>query len=320
MAHPFLSLMKPFIVQRGALLRGLLFLAVFRTTSAWAQPIDFPDPGSDPGATSGPPPIAVQAVYSTTGSGPAEFRGRDRGDSGASTYSIRLQGAVPLRPPTWMMPLGLSAQNVEFDALPAAAVPDAAHVLSLNTGVGFRMNEEWMFMARLSPTLYRTSGISSGDVGISGGLIALWRRSPSLTLMMGLLANPDGEFPVLPALGAQWTISPELTLSLMVPRPQIIYRPNERWSFHAGASLDGVTFRTSDTFGNERNEPRYNHALASYRDLRVGSGFEVRIKPKISLQVEGGYSVDRRLDYTRIDERVKFDPAPYFQAGLQLTF
>jgi hypothetical protein len=33
--------------------------------------------------------------------------------------------------------------------------------------------------------------------------------------------------------------------------------------------------------------------------------------------VEGGYSFDRELDYQRIDRSVKFDSAPYVQAGLK---
>jgi hypothetical protein len=102
------------------------------------------------------------------------------------------------------------------------------------------------------------------------------------------MANPDSEYTVLPAVGVNRTISSELKLSMMVPRPQIIYRQNQFWMFHAGANLEGSTFRTSETFGNEQNEPRYNNALASYRDIRVGAGIEVQVTQRLTLEIEGG--------------------------------
>ncbi len=296
-----------------------VFLLTF-TALAHGQFIDLPsggDPGKHPGSH---PPIDLQIAYSTTAARATEFRGHDRKDSGAESFSVSLQGRIPLSPPHWLMPLGLESQNVYFDEVPGAPLPEAAHTLSFTTGVGYRPDGDWMFMARLNPTLYRTSQIGSDDLGVSGGLIALWRQSPTLTWMFGVMVSPDGEFPVLPAVGANWAITPDLTLSLMVPRPQVIYRLNPQWSLRAGASLDGATFRTSETFGAARGEPRYNHALASYRDIRIGAGFDVKLTPRLLLQADGGYSVNRQIDYTRIDERVKFDSAPFLQVGLRVTF
>lgn len=317
---------------RRPLAGGLLLLALIGASSSFAQEFDLPPPGEDPKDMGSHPPINLMVDYSSTGSGTTEFRGRDRTKSGANSVTVMVGGAVPLgappkfeqgvpvSPPKWMMPLGLLSQNIFFDEVPGAPVPDSVHTLSLNTGLSYRLNEEWMLSARVSPALYRTEGVSGDDVGISGGLMALWRYSPTLTWMFGVMADPDGEFPVLPLVGANWAISPELTLSLMAPRPRFVYRPNQRWGFHVGANLNGATFRTSETFGTERGEPRYNHALASYRDIRVGAGFELRVNRQLSLQAEGGYSVNRKIEYTRIDERVEFGSAPYFQVGLRATF
>lgn len=324
--------MNTTVPNRRLLTSSLLLLALAGSSISFAQMPDFPEPGANPPDMGSHPPINLMVDYSSTASGTTEFRGRDRAESGADSVTVMIGGAVPLgappkfeqgvplSPPKWMMPLGLMSQNVYFDDVPGAPVPESVHTLSLNTGLGYRMNNEWMLMANVSPTLYRTDGISGSDVGIRGGLMAMWRYSPSLTWMFGVMADPDGEFPVLPLVGANWAINPEFTLSLMAPRPQLVYHPNKRWSYHVGANLNGAIFRTSDTFGTKRGESRYNHALASYRDIRVGAGFEVRVSERLTFNAEGGYSVNRQIDYTRIDERVKFDPAPYFQVGLRAKF
>lgn len=324
--------MNPTVSTYRPLTGVLLLLALAVSPTAFAQLPDFPAPGADPKDRGSHPPIDLLIDYSSVGSGTMEFRGRDRAESGAQSVTIVLEGSVPVgsppkleegvppTPPRWMMPLGLMSQNVYFDDVLGAPVPASVHTLSLDTGLGYRVNDAWTLMVRVSPTLYRTDGIDSGDLGVRGGVMALWRRSPSLTWLFGVMAEPDGEFPVLPVVGASWRINPEFTLSLMAPRPQLIYRPNQRWSFHVGANLNGATFRTHETFGTERGEPRYNHALASYRDVRVGAGLEQRLTPWLTLSAEGGYSVNRQIDYTRIDERVKFDPAPYFQLGLRARF
>lgn len=314
----------------GLLFAGGLMLLV--VSIAFARMPDLPELGTDPEKTGSHAPINLMVDYSVTGSATTEFRGCDRAESVASSVTVIVEGSMPLggpskfaqgvppTPPKWMMPLGLMSQNVWFDDVPGAPVPGSVHTLSLNTGLGYRMNDQWMLMANVSPTLYRTESISGNDVGVRGGLMAMWRHSPSLTWMFGVIADPDGAFPLLPLLGANWVISPEFTLSLMAPRPQFIYHPNKRWSYHVGANLKGAAFRTSDTFGTERGEQRYNHALASYRDIRVGAGFEMRVNQRLTLNAEGGYSVNRQIDYTRIDERVKFDSAPYFQVGLRANF
>lgn len=99
-----------------------------------------------------------------------------------------------------------------------------------------------------------------------------------------------------------------------------MFRPDSRWSFHAGADLNMTTFRTGDTLGTALTLPQYNDALGNYRDIRIGLGAGYRFCSSFSAELEGGYSVNRQIDYTRIDERVKFDPAPYVRLGLNARF
>jgi hypothetical protein len=48
------------------------------------------------------------------------------------------------------------------------------------------------------------------------------------------------------------------------------------------------------------------------------TGYE--IAHRLSLGVEGGYTVARELDYKHLDQTVSFDPSPYCQLGVKYRF
>jgi opacity protein-like surface antigen len=89
-------------------------------------------------------------------------------------------------------------------------------------------------------------------------------------------------------------------LNLMFPKPGVIYRVTPKLSLFAGAGLSGATFRTDDTFGTEIGQPRFNHTLATYWDVRAGVGAEYDFTRVFALSVEVGYSVWRVLDYRSV--------------------
>jgi hypothetical protein len=177
-----------------------------------------------------------------------------------------------------------------------------------------------MFTAIVSPTLYKFSQVGGNDIGVSGYLTAMWNYSPSLKFMLGVEFSPDSDLKALPIAGLDWAINDQLDLRLIFPKPRLIYTPNDHWSFHVGADLNIATFRTSDSLGTSIGLPQYNDALGTYRDIRIGAGVSYRISKTLSVEADAGYSVNRQIHYTRIDERVKFNPAPYAALGLRLNF
>jgi hypothetical protein len=289
--------------------------------AVWAQPENMmmPPPPLRGGDTNRPRLLQVNMDSSYTASGKAKFLGTKSGDSGAASMSAAVFAPLPLNE-KWIIPLGLMSQNIWLDSVPGAPVPDQIHTLGFNTGLGYRLNDDWMIMGMFNPTLYKFSDVGGNDIGLSGGINAMWRYSPSLTLMFGLMVSPDSDLKVLPMIGADWRINEEWDLRLMFPQPRLIYQPDEHWSFHFGANMVGTTFRSSDTLGNSISLPQYNDALATYRDIRVGGGVGYQFSKTFRLEVEAGYSVSRQIDYTRIDETVNFDPAPCVRLGLNIGF
>jgi len=289
---------------------------------ATPQTIDFgimPQPPGvrEPGVR--PPLFDVTLESSYTAAGETKFRGAKFGDSDAFNVNLGLSARVPLNE-HWIAPLQLRSQNLYLGSVSGAPLPDDIHTLQFGTGLGYRPNNRWMFMVRVSTALYKLSDIGSDDVGVSGGLTAMWNYSPSLRFMFGVMYSPDSDLKVLPMVGVDWAINEEFDLRLMLPKPRLIYKPNDHWRFHVGADLNMVTFRTSNSLGTSIGLPQYNDALGTYRDIRIGVGGGYQLKRTLTLEADAGYSVSRQIDYTRIDERVKFDPAPYVHINLRWSF
>lgn len=266
-----------------------------------------------------PPLYDVTLESSYTAAGNTKFRGTNFGDSDAYSISLGLSTRVQLNE-YWSIPLSLRSQNLVLGSIAMAPVPDLINTLQFGTGLSYRPNDRWMFMALVSPTLYKFSDFGGNDIGVTGGVTAMWIYSPSLKFMAGVMFSPDGEYKVLAMAGLDWAIYDQLDLRLLFPKPGLVYTPNDQWSLRVGADLNIAIFRTSDSLGTDIGLPRYNDALGSYRDIRIGAGAGYRISKNLSVDVNGGYSVYRQIYYIRIDERVRFDPAPYASLGLRLSF
>lgn len=294
-------------------------VAVLSPTAGWAQPENImmsrPFRGGD---TSRPPLFQMNMDGGYTASGKAKFLGTNSGDSGAANLSAAVVASLPLNE-EWIIPLGLMSQNIWLDSVPGVPVPDQIHTLSFNAGLGHRLNDDWMIRGTLNPTLYKFNNVGGNDIGLSGGVNAMWRYNDSLMLMFGLMVAPDSDLPVMPMVGANWRINQQWDLRLLFPQPRLVFQPNEHWNFHAGANLVGATFHSSDTLGTSIGRPQYNDALATYRDIRLGAGFAYSVSKAMRIEVEGGYSVSRQINYKDF-KTVDFDPAPYVRLGLNIGF
>ncbi len=261
--------------------------------------------------------VTMESSY--TAAGETKFRGTTFDDSDAYNISLDLNSRITLNQ-HWMVPFELKSRNLELGALTGVPIPDGIHTLQFGTGLGYTPSDRWMFMARIAPTLYKFSDVSGNDMGFSGSLTATWKYNPSLKFMFGVIASPDSDIKVLPIAGLDWIISDQLDLRLMLPKPQLIYTPNDRWRFHVGAELNTAIFRTSDSLGTSIGLPQYNDEIGNYRDIRIGTGICYRFSKSISMEADVGYSVNRQIDYTEIDETVEFASAPYAGLGLRVNF
>jgi len=262
--------------------------------------------------------ISVDSSY--VGSGNVNYGGTTRGKSDAFSVSVNLNTHIPLQD-KWFAALGLGSDNFFLNSVVGAPVPDQINTMRFSAGLGYRFNQKLTVVAMLSPMLYNLSDIHGNDLGFAGMVKADYRVNPDLILAFGVAFNPDSEYPVLPAAGLIWNIRQmNLTLNLMFPSPRLIYHVNPNLSFYAGGRMVATTFRTDSDQGDKIGLPRFNNALSTYRDFHLGGGVNYQIIRGLMFSVEGGYSVGRQIDYTRLGETVEFDPSPYIQAGVKGRF
>ncbi len=272
----------------------------------------------DPGRLAAPGwEASLNASY--VGSATTRFIGVHLADSDAKTVSLGVGRQIDINK-EWFAHLGLASDNIFLGTVSGAPVPASIHTLHLNASLGCKLNEEWSLSAVLFPSLYRLDQLSSDDLGIAGGFVATWRADPSLTWTFGIMADPNSDLKVLPVLGVRWLIDDHSMLEVGFPKTRYSYRLDSQWSLYVGGDFSGSTFRTSENLGNQIGASQYNRALGTYRDARIGPGVTCRITRGLRAELEGGYSVYRRIDYTRIGQTVDFDPAPYVRAGLSGRF
>jgi opacity protein-like surface antigen len=260
--------------------------------------------------------IGVYLDYGYVAPGTVDYSGANDHKSDAQSINLALSTEFPLNE-RWFLPVVVGSENLFLGSVDGVPIPERVHVARVNAGVGYRFAENWTLAAGVGPVLYRFEDVEGDDVGVSGGLRATYRVGPNLILNFGMAFNPDSDVPVLPVLGARWTVQTNLDLNLMFPRTGVIYRVAPRVSLFVGAGLGGATFRTDNAFGTEIGDPRFNHELATYWDVRAGVGVEYQLSRAFAVSLEGGYSVWRELDYKEIDETVRFKPAPCVQVGIK---
>jgi Domain of unknown function (DUF6268) len=298
-------------------------VAIFSPVAATAQTKEFAAIEQPPGKSAeddGPPLLDVKLETSYTLGGDTEFGGGKFGDSDVFGANLSVGTLMPLNE-DWSIPFELQSQYLSMGTLAGVPLPDAMNTLEFGTGLAYRPNDRWMYKASINTALYKFEDIGGNDIGISGGLMAMWEYSRSLKWMFGLMVQPDNELPVIPLIGVNWQINEQWELQLMLIKPRVVYTLDDQWKFHAGMGMNfGTTFRSSDTLGTSIGLPRFNDALGSYSDMRFGGGLEYQLTKSWSFEAEAGYSFNRKIDYEDIDEKVEFDPAPYFRAGMKYEF
>lgn len=266
-----------------------------------------------------PPLLEAKMDFSYNAGGETEFRDSEYGDSDAISFNFSAGTMLPLNE-SWMLPLELKLNYLALDDLSGVPMPDSIQTLEYSIGIAWKPNDRWMFMANITPTLYKLEDIESDDFGVSGGLMAEWQYNDAWKWTFGIMVQPDNDLPVIPLVGFEWQINDHWKLRFPFS-PRLTYSPDDKWSYHIGVDMIlGTTFRTSDDLGSELGLPEFDGEIGSYSDFRIGGGVGYKLNESFSMEFEAGYSVNREIEYSDIDETVKFDPAPYFRVGLKYEF
>jgi hypothetical protein len=214
--------------------------------------------------------------------------------------------------------------GVEYDryglGVPAAQpLPKSIGSAAIALGVGWKISDRWSFRGEVAPGIYSDFHEVSGpdfNAPITAGLS--YAVSEDLVLSLQLSFDARRDVPVVGGPGVWWRISPRWTLSLLLPRPRLEFHPNDRWTFYGGAELAGGAYPLASDAGTKHGVPAMDNVNISYREIRAGLGAQWKIGHGFSVDIAGGWMLDRRLV---VDERHLMwngDGAVYGRA--QLTY
>lgn len=230
------------------------------------------------------------------------------------SYSHRflLNGKIYLR-------IGFSYERFDFSST-SAPVPNHLQSLAGLIALEYMVGNDVGAFISVQPGFYTENEFreDSFDYPITLGRVFVLQPD-KLYFFVGVnAAFLRGEYPILPLAGLVWKPSTIWNLYAVVPEPRVTYSPNKNLSFWAGGQLVGSSFRT------DRNDGIVPHKLSNaqvdYSEYRAGLGVEFHPSDRISVNVGGGYSLLRRVNFERAGEEFKADPAPYVRVGLRAEF
>lgn len=127
-------------------------------------------------------------------------------------------------------------------------------VTSLGLPVGWlrQVNPDWQIAAFVMPMLHHSTIKSNTDNWQTmGGIFSRYVQNEQLWWAFGFFADhaADGDL-YLPYIGASWAITPEWSLSAIMPWPEISWAPTANFFVSVGASVSGASWTVDEGDGD----------------------------------------------------------------------
>lgn len=219
--------------------------------------------------------------------------------------------------------LGAEYERFSFGFPDNAPLPDTLQSISLVLGLDTQLSDSILVRFEMQPGIYNTGfGNLSDDFNIPFIIGGTYLYSTNLQFIAGVSVDVERKYPVLPAAGVRWKMARQWVLNGVLPTPRIEFEPAKDITLYAGADITQTSFRVDDNFGTSRGNPRFDHAVLTYTEVRAGVGVDWKIASFLTLTAETGYQPYRSFDFYRA--HVDFDQtggaAPYGMVSLHGAF
>ena len=214
---------------------------------------------------------------------------------------------------------GIAYERFDFGTT-GAPVPDQLQSVAMMLGVDYMHNDDIGAFIQLRPGFYTQSDFDDAafDVPITLGRVFVLQPDRLYFFAGANAAFLRGRWPVIPLAGLIWMPNDQWKVVAMLPEPRVIYKTSDRLCFWAGGELAGGSFRT------DRNAAivpaKLNGAQVDYAEYRVGGGLIYCPTDNVSVNLGGGYVIERQFDFHRADIKYKADGAPYLRAEIKTKF
>jgi len=227
-------------------------------------------------------------------------------------HRIQLRGNAYLH-------LGVSYERFDFGST-NAPVPNHLQSLAGVVGIDIMHGSDVGAFIEFRPGFYTQNdfGISSFDVPITLGRIFVVQPD-KLYLFGGAYASfLRGGYPVIPLGGVIWIASDKVRLMGVVPDPKLIYSPTDKLDLWLGGEIVGGAYRTDRNDGIRPS--KLNGTQVDFTDYRTGVGLSYEFVKNCTVDLAGGYSIQRHFAFHRAGENYRSDPSPYLSLQLKLAF
>jgi hypothetical protein len=236
------------------------------------------------------------------------------------TFHTRFQYTRVFKPgEPFRWSVGLAAERFGFGLEKKSLLPTALGSVSVPVGLDWEIDPRWSFRAEVAPGIYsdfNDIGWSDFNAPIIAGVS--YSVDDDLQLFLQVSVDARRDMPIVGGPGLRWKINPRWTLSILVPRPRIEYRPDDSWLFYAGAELVGGAYQLGVRHGTERGDAQFDDVNITYREIRAGVGAVWNIGHGFRLEAAGGWMFDRRFLVDERNRQWNGDAAPY--SRLQLSY
>ncbi|WP_243744218.1 DUF6268 family outer membrane beta-barrel protein [Zeaxanthinibacter enoshimensis] len=200
------------------------------------------------------------------------------------------------------------------------------HVIDLNLGYIFKWNEDWRFVAILSPRLASNlvGGIQGRDLKMNA-TATFWKEKKDAEkpyrLVLGLSYNATTGLPFpLPLVSYYRRFHPDWSFALGVPKSQLKYHLDKRHTLETALFLDGYFVNIQDDLIFDDNSRAASISLSA---LVAALGYQYNIDKHISLFAMAGYTVtqdgvlrdDRRKNVYVLNDQGNI----YFRTGFKVS-
>ena len=214
---------------------------------------------------------------------------------------------------------GIAYERFDFGTT-GAPVPTHLQSVAAVIGVDYMHNDDVGAFLQFRPGFYTENdfGTASFDVPITLGRVFVLQPDRLYVFAGANAAFLRGRWPVIPIAGLIWMPDDHWKVMAILPEPRIIYKTNDKLCFWAGGELAGGSFRTD-------RDPaivptKLNGAQVDYAEYRVGGGLIYCPTDNISVNLGGGYVIERQFDFHRADIEYEVDGAPYLRAEIKTKF
>lgn len=218
--------------------------------------------------------------------------------------------------------LGVEWERFSFRLPSGAAIPDTLQSVNLVLGLDTQFSDSILVRFEAQPGMYNTGFINvSDDFNMPFIVGGTYIYSPSLQLVLGVSVDIERKYPVIPAAGIRWKVTPQWVVDAVMPTPRTEFEMKRNLLLYAGATIKEANFRVDDHFGDTHGLPQLNHAVLTYSEIRTGGGFDWKISPVVTLTAEAGYQPYRDFDFYRTEVRYHQEAgAPYGMISLHGAF